>query len=66
MSGDTTLNVSMAPQTPLVFIPIAYKPDGLGWKNLELDIPLHMSPFYALELLLLLSFPKCPEITYCN
>lgn len=66
MFGDTTLNVSMPPQTPLVLIPIAYNPDGLGWKNLELDIPLHMSPFYALELLLLLCFPKCPEITYCN
>lgn len=53
MSGDATLNVSMAPQTPLVLIPITYNPDGLDWKNLELDIPLHMSPSSALELLLL-------------
>lgn len=45
----------MPPQTPLVLIP-CFSPDGLGWTNLELDIPLHMSPFYALEMLLLLRF----------
>lgn len=52
--------MSMAPQTPLDLIPIAYNLDGLGWQNLKLDIPLHMSPSSALELLLL-SLPKVPR-----
>lgn len=57
-SGDATLNVSTAPQAPLVLIPFAHSIDGLSLQNLELDIALHLSLSSALDLLLCLSLPE--------